>query len=450
MTMSRLLEKIRKKKARICVIGLGQVGLPTALTFCKSGFDVIGNDTNKNLLHSLSSKKIKFEETGLNESLTVCINSGRFHTNENVTYILKDSDVVIVCVPTPLTESGTPDLSALETVCRSISEYSIQGKLIIIESSVPPGTFTDFILPFLTKKNKLGKDFWAAFVPERLAPSNALKEIQSFPRVIGCEDKNSGLLAKELYVTIVNSKIFITTTKTAELSKLVENTYRDVSIAFANEVGLICEKYGVDVAELIEACNSHPRVNMLQPGPGVGGPCLPKDPHLLLNPQRNGKINSRIILESRKINDNMPYHVVNLVVDALKAQNKEITDSKVLILGVAYKANVSDTRLSPAREIISQLIKMGCQVLVSDPKTKENFGGQNAKDIPHALSCSDVLLIVTDHDEFKKLDLEIIQRTMKKIPIIVDTRRIFSRKKAEQLGIHYLSVGYNKPLKSGI
>ncbi|MGI0011763.1 MAG: nucleotide sugar dehydrogenase, partial [Nitrosopumilaceae archaeon] len=224
----------------------------------------------------------------------------------------------------------------------------------------------------------------------------------------------------------------------------VENTYRDVNVALANEISLICEKYGIDVEELIKVCNSHPRVHLLKPGPGVGGPCLPKDPYLLLSPQGIPQISSKLILESRKINDQMPSHVVNLIAESLAAQNKDPKNSSVLILGVAYKANVSDTRFSPAKQIVTELIDLGSKVHVYDPFTSETFGGEPVSDIWSIMPHVDVLSIVTDHDEFKKLDLMRIKKIMKQIPIVVDTRRIFTRKNAEEIGINYIAVGYNK------
>src|SRR5438445_10121240 len=347
MSKEALLKKIQNKEAKICVIGLGQVCLPTALTFAKSGFNVTGHDINKDLLSLLDSKRSPFEETGLEELLKSCIEGKRFHTNSKLEDSIRDSSAIIVCVATPLTNGIRPDLSFLEKACNSLSGLSLADKLVIIESSIPPGTFGGLVVPMLQKKNKLGSDFWVAFVPERLAPGQALSEIQTMPRVVGQVDEESGELAKTLYENIVKSEIFLTTAQIAEISKLVENTFRDVNVAFANEIGLICEKYGIDVAELIKVCNSHPRVKLLQPGPGVGGPCLPKDPYLLLNPQGKKQIDSKIIVDSRKINDGMPYHVVSLVLDAIKKYDKKISESTVLVLGVSYKANVSDTRFSP-------------------------------------------------------------------------------------------------------
>jgi len=445
MTSKYLSEKIHNLQAKVCVIGLGQVGLPTALTFCKAGFDTTGHDINKNLLEALASGKTPFEEPDLQLLLDSCIQKGRFHTTHELIKAVETSDIIIVCIGTPLKEKINPDLFALEKICNSLSELSLNEKLVIIESSIPPGTFEGSVLPALRKKNNVGINCWASFVPERLAPGQAFKEIRSTPRVIGCVDNESGIVAKHLYEKIVDSEIFVTQARVAEISKLVENTFRDVNVALANEIGLICEGYGIDVNELLKICNSHPRVNLHQPGPGVGGPCLPKDPYLLLNAKDLEQFEYNIILQARKINDNMPFHVVKIVKNALEELNKSIKNSTVSILGVAYKANVSDTRFSPAENIISELIKSGSEVIVFDPMTKENFGGKSVLDSWSAISNSDVLVVVTDHDEFKTLDLEKIKNTMK-TPIIVDCRRIFDRKKAESLGIHYLAVGYTKKL----
>jgi UDP-N-acetyl-D-mannosaminuronic acid dehydrogenase len=443
MSEDNLHTKIQDYKARICVVGLGQVGLPTALTFSKQGYSVLGYDINENLLLLLSQRKSPFEEEGIQELISKCIESGKFEPRENLNECVEVCDIIIVCVATPTTNDVIPNLSYLENVCKSLAELDLDGKLVIIESSIPPGTFKDFVLPIITKKSKLGTSLWAAYVPERLSPGQAITEIQKIPRIIGHEDEVSGTLAKSLYQKIVNSKIFITNSRIAELSKLVENSYRDVNIAFANEISLICEKYRIDFAELVKVCNSHPRVNLLNAGPGVGGPCLPKDPYLLLNPTGSKKIKSTIITESRKINDLMPHHVSDLVKTALQAQGKSLEKCTVIILGTAYKANVSDTRFSPSEQIIKDLKQEKCEVLVYDPFTEETIGGKKIDDFNlDIVKSSDALVVVTDHDEFKNLDLKLFH-SMKQKPIVVDTKRIFDSKKSEQLGINYISVGYN-------
>lgn len=435
-----LLESIENLRTKIGVIGLGQVGLPTALSFSDVGFDVTGHDVNQKLLEQLKQGIAPFEEDGLTELLESCIKKNKFSVESSFEKTIERCDVLIVCVPTPLTESIRPDLSALENVCKSFSKLSLKNKMIIIESSIPPGTFDELVLKSL-RQNDLGDNFWAAFVPERLAPGQALSEIRTTPRVIGCPDEDSGNIARTLYAKMITGEIYVTPVNVAEISKLVENTFRDVNVALANEVGLICERYGIDFLELQKICNSHPRVNLHKPGPGVGGPCLPKDSYLLLNPKGQTQIDSKIILYSRQINDSMPLHVVDLAKKALKRHGKDLTKSKIAVLGVAYKANVSDTRLSPAIEIIKQLQKFGSEVCVYDPKSKEDFGAKASSDINDAVKEADALIIVTDHNEFKNLNLNEIKTKMK-TPIIVDTRRIYDSKAVESLGFTYMGVGY--------
>ncbi|MGI0010217.1 MAG: nucleotide sugar dehydrogenase, partial [Nitrosopumilaceae archaeon] len=229
MSYDKLYSKISQKSSKICVIGLGQVGLPTALTFCKEGYDVIGLDVNKNLVSKLNNKESPFNEYGLDELLTICVEKGTFKATTNLTDAITIADVIIVCVATPITDEIKPDLSALENVCNSLSEFSLENKLIIIESSIPPGTFEGLVIPLLGNKSKQGVNYWAAFVPERLSPGQGLDEIQSTPRLIGYADEKSGILAKALYEKIVHSEILLVSIQVAEISKLVENTYRDVN-----------------------------------------------------------------------------------------------------------------------------------------------------------------------------------------------------------------------------
>ena len=429
---------IETKSVRIGVIGLGQVGLPTALSFCDVGFSVIGNDLNQSLLEKISKGKSPFEEPGLDNLLKFYIQSKKFTTEINFEQTINDSNIVIVCVPTPLGDGIKPDLSALENVCNSLSNLELNEKLIIIESSIPPGTMENIVVPIIKKTNK---DCMIAFVPERLSPGQAFSEIQTTPRIIGYIDKISGELTKLLYENLVTSKIFLTNAKVAEISKLVENTFRDVNVALANEISLICEKYDIDFLELQKVCNSHPRVNLLDAGPGVGGPCLPKDPFLLLNPSNSESISSEIIESARKTNDSMPNHVVEIAKSALAKVDKSLTGSKITVLGVTYKSNVSDVRLSPAKGIISKLLESSDEVIVYDPQTSERFGAQKNTNLWNSISNSDVLIIVTNHDEFKNLDLNQIKSKMN-TPIIVDTRRIFDSNKAEEIGIMYYAVGY--------
>ncbi len=434
-----LLEKINDNTAQICIIGLGQVGLPVALSFCKAKFIVRGLDVNENHVNLLKNQQIPFEEPILQEILSKYVKEDKFIPTQDKNVISK-SDVIIVCVPTPISEENKPDLSFLKNVCNTISEFELEDKLVVIESSIPPKTFESIVLPILSRNRN---NFLASYVPERLSPGQAFEEINSSSRVIGAVDEESKIVSKAIYSKIIKSEIFVTSPIVAETCKLVENTFRDVNVAFANEIAMICEKYGIDVFELLKICNSHPRVNILNPGPGVGGPCLPKDPYLLLNPQNSEQIKSDIISNARKINDSMPFHVLELIQKALKRNGKNIANATITVLGVTYKANISDTRYAPAEKIITELLKNGCKVIVNDPKTNENFNGKSENDVIVSLTRSDMILVLTDHDEFKKLDLNKIKKIMNKKPILIDTRRMFEKEIAEKVGFEYISIGCN-------
>lgn len=437
-----LLKKTQSFDSTICVVGLGQVGLPTALTFAKAGYTVYGYDIEESIILSLIKKQSPFREEGIEKLIIQTIENQKFEPNSSLDDCISKSDIIIVCVATPTTSNVQPNLSFLKNSLNSLSELDLSDKLVIIESSIPPGTFKKFVLPIITKNISLGKNFWAAYVPERLSPGQAFSEIQNTPRIIGQEDTDSGKLAKSLYQNIVNSDIFVTKSNIAELSKLVENTYRDVNIALANEISMICEKYCVDFGELVKICNSHPRVNLHMAGPGVGGPCLPKDPYLLLNSINGQTIESKIISESRKINDLMPLHVSKLVTNALENQKKSLANSKVLVLGTTYKGNVSDTRYSPSKKLIHDLQQKQCSVLVYDPLTNESFGAEKISTLNvQTLSKCDALVIISDHDEFKKIPYSLFQSMIQK-PIIVDTKRIFNAREIENLNMIYVSVGY--------
>jgi UDP-N-acetyl-D-mannosaminuronic acid dehydrogenase len=439
LNKNEICEKIEKYKAKICIIGLGQVGLPTALTFAKHGFEVIGYDNNLELIEKLNKKITPFKEKGLDDLLTSCVEKRKFIACKSINDSIEKADIIIICVPTPITKEIQPDLSALTNVISNLNEIGISDKLLIIESSIPPGTYDNIILP----KIKDAKNIWKAYVPERLSPGIGLEEIEKTPRLIGSYDKDSGDITKILYKKMVQSEIIVSTIRMVELSKLIENASRDVNIAFANEIGLIAEKYNVDVKEVIKISNSHPRVNILTPGPGVGGPCLPKDPYLLLNPQGMAPIKSRLIETSRQINDNMPNHVVELLEKALEKRSLSLSNSNILILGVTYKANISDTRLSPAQKIISILLERQCNVSVFDPHTNESFGGKLIKEIKSNIKTTDAIILLSEHDEFKELDLAEIKNKMRN-SILIDTKRMFSNKQAEKLGFEYFAIGYNK------
>jgi nucleotide sugar dehydrogenase len=317
--------------------------------------------------------------------------------------------------------------------------------LVVIESTIPPGTTVGFAKPLLEESGfRVEEDFYLAHVPERIAPGKAIHELLHEPRVVGGVGPRSTERALELYGR-VNSKLYPTDATTAEFVKLAENTYRDLNIAFANLLALMAEKLGIDVYEAIRLANTHPRVNIHMPGAGVGGPCLTKDPYMLASLYREFW-GTQLIELARKINEYMPRHTVEIVERALRDAGLSARNAKIAVLGAAYKGGVDDTRESPAKYIVRELLEKGARVVVYDPYTSESFEAERAESLEDAVRGADVVVIVTDHPEFKSLDLESIAKLMR-YRVIVDGRRVVEPHQAVKHGFKYYGIGYGKVFK---
>jgi UDP-N-acetyl-D-mannosaminuronic acid dehydrogenase len=439
-----LLKKLKNKKAYIAVIGLGRVGLPTASIFAEAGFKVIGTDVDEELIKDISFLKVNFKEPGLKELVKKVVKKGNLTVISNVPQAAAQAEIEIICVQTPLAEGNKPDLTFLEEASKAVARGLTKGKLVIIVSTVPPGT-TKRIAEILEKRSglKCGIDFGLAYCPERISPGRILREFKENARLIGGFNRESGIMAAALFKTVTNGEIIVTDYLHAEVAKLAENTFRDVNIAFANELALICEKLGVDVVEILWLANTHPRVNIHRPSCGVGGPCLTKDPFLLLHPAEKKKdAELNIIKDSRKLNDFMASHTVNLITEGLIKVGKKVKHSKIAVFGVAYKGETSDTTNSPAEKIINKLLKLEAQVMVYDPYCEKSFGGIQAANLIDAVKDADCLVIATDHKVFGNLDLQKIRRLMKENPILVDGKRIVNPVKAKKEGFVYYGIGY--------
>lgn len=439
----KLVKKIQGKSARITVVGLGRVGLPIAVVFANSGYQVVGVDNNKDIVKALSKANYSSEEPGIQELITEMVEIGRLEATTDAAKAVKSTEIIILCVQTPLNNVTDPDLSYLKKACAPVAENLSQGKLVIVESTVPPGTTRKVVAPILEKESglKCGEDFWLVHCPERIAPGRALEELTENPRIVGGCDLESAEIAAELLSNVTKGAILVTDCTTAEVAKLAENTYRDVNIAFANELALICEHIGVDVIEAIRIANTHPRVNIHSPGCGVGGPCLTKDPYLLLH--AIGKdFSSKIISSSRKVNDDMPEHAVHSLLKMLKKMGKNVKKLEVAVLGVAYKGQVDDATNSPAESVVHRLMDLGASVVVYDPYCKETFGAKKASSIISAVKGKDCVLIEADHAVFKNLNLSELKSVMHENPIIVDCKRIINVTKAKEHGFLYVGTGY--------
>lgn len=438
----KLIEKYRKRTAHIAVVGLGRVGLPTSAVFAGAGYQVIGVDVRGDVVQDVSLGTVNTNEQGLEELLQRVVGSGRLKASTESASVVKESDAVIVCVQTPIDDQRKPDLTYLKNACDEVAQGFSRGKLMVVVSTVPPRTMKDVVVKILEAKSglKCGVDFWLAYCPERITPGKMLQELTTGNRIVGTFDRDSATIAVELLRTVTSGGLSITDCGSAEVAKLAENTFRDVNIAFANELALICEDVSVDVKEVIRLANTHPRVRIHSPGCGVGGPCLIKDPYLLLS-ARVDNVKLGIVEASRKMNDSMPSHTIRLLVKALGQAGKDVKNSKVAVLGVAYKGETDDATNSPVEQIIRELKKLGARVVVYDPFSKEEFGAKRTRDLWEAVQGADCLVTATAHKAFKGLDLKKVKALMSERPVIVDGRLVFEPSEARKLGFTIYGIG---------
>ena len=410
--------------SKICVLGLGYIGLPTASILAVHGFWVVGVDVNPEVVETVNDGSPHIVEPGLETLVKAATYSGHLVAKTSP----EPSDVFVIAVPTPIEESKEPDLSAVVAASEAIFPYLRQGNLVILESTVPPSTTVDLVVPILERSGlKAGVDFQVAHAPERVLPGNIMSELVQNDRIIGGINEESAERARELYRKIVSGTIYLTDSTTAELVKLVENTFRDVNIALANELALISSKLDIDVWEVIKLANKHPRVNVLQPGPGVGGHCIPVDPWFIVD-RLPGE--AKIISLARNANDQMPHHVYNEIMELLTG----IPEPRVAVMGLAYKANVGDTRESPSHTIIDCLKESGCSVSLHDPFVMPEIS------VEETLTGADCLVLLVDHQEYEKLDPIMAAKEMRRKLIYV-ARQFVAQAAWEEAGFRVKQLG---------
>jgi len=425
--MRKLKGMISKKKARIAVIGLGYVGLPIVLEFAKKGFFVYGLDSNKKRIDSLK-KGISYITDIASSQIRDLIKTDRFipTTDER---IIEDSNIIIVCVPTPLRKRKVPNISYIIKATRSIAKHLCPGQLIILESTTYPGTTRDVMLPILEKKDlKEGKDFFLAFSPERIDPGNKKYTFRNIPKVVGGVSSIAGELTRALYSKVIDNVINVSSAESAEVVKLLENTFRIVNIGLINEFAMLCNKLKIDVWEVVEAAKTKPFGFMpFYPGPGLGGHCIPADPLYLSWKARKVGFKTKMIDLAARTNLFMPHYVVHRTEALLNQSGKEISKSKILILGATYKKDVKDLRESPALDIIELLKSKGAKIAYSDPYVPFiSINGINMKDLKITGSMIkeyDLIILVTDHKKFN------YKQIAKNAQLVLDTRNAFAKKK---------------------
>lgn len=418
---------------RICVVGLGYIGLPTAVMFALNNYEVVGVDIDEKVISDINKGEIHFEEENISKILKFVVNMNMLSAKIQP----EEADAFIIAVPTPCKDDKSCDLSYVISAVKSIIPYLKAGNIVIIESTVEPLTTDSIIKPMIEEQGfKVGSDLYLSFCPERVLPDKILHEIIYNNRIIGGCTPKCAQLAANLYRSFVKGEILITDAKTAEMAKLMENTFRDVNIAFANELVKTCNKLHINGLEVIALANKHPRVNILKPGPGVGGHCIAVDPYFVASkfPEQ-----AELILTARHINNHMPQYIVSRVKQLLVG----IESPKIAVFGAAYKGNIGDVRESPALGIINLLKEDGFTVEVYDPYVSQE--DIKLTTIEKAVENGDMILILTDHNEFKEIDYCNIVTKMR-TTLIFDTRNIIDLKKynADRITIINLGNAFDK------
>jgi len=420
-----LVAKAQNRSALIGIVGLGYVGLPLALEFARAGFKVLGFDVSKGVVDGLNQGRSHIADV-------TSTDVARFHAAGKFTATaelarLREPDVVSICVPTPLSKTKDPDVSYVLAATNAVKQTLRRGQLIVLESTTYPGTTRELMLPALEATGlKVGEDFFLAFSPERVDPGNPKWNTHNTPKVVGGITATCQRAALAVYEPAIETLVPVTSTEAAELVKILENTFRSVNIGLVNEMAIVCEKLGVDVWEVIEAAATKPFGFMkFTPGPGVGGHCIPLDPHYLAWKMRTLNYRTRFIELAGEINAEMPEYWVGRVVDRLNEQGRAARGSKVLVVGVAYKKDIDDIRESPALDVIRLLKRRGAVVGYHDPHVRQlkddDIDLASTPLTAETLSAADCVVIVTDHSD---VDYPLIARSAR---LVVDTRNALAR-----------------------
>jgi len=427
----------------IVIIGTGYVGIPVAAMFADKGFNVVGINRTKEKVDLINKGlcPIEGDEPNLPGLINKVVKNKKLVATTDYSPC-KSADAILICVETPFdSDKWEPKYDSLKSALKSVAENLSKGTLVIVESTIAPTTMETLVKPILEKTSKMvaGKDFLLGNCPERVMPGKLLYNIENLSRVCGGINEETRTKMVELYSHIVKGELYPTDCITAEVVKTAENAYRDVEIAFANEVALICEKLGINVYEVRELVNKAPFRNMHLPGAGVGGHCLPKD-SLLLSYGVKGVMTPELMILARNLNNKMPSHTAELLINELKENGIEIKGKKITVCGFAYLENSDDTRNTPSLDVIKKLKEHGAKVEIHDPFVKKYEGLEIKKDFYDSVKDSEALVFVTAHTEYRKLDHNKIKKLMK-TPIIIDGRNIFDKEDMIKKGFIYRGVG---------
>ena len=448
MENSKIIENIENKSIKIAVIGIGRIGLPTALCFAKAGFETIGVDINEKLVNMINSGDYPLkDEPEFDKIFENVIESKKFRAETNIEKVIPNCDVILLSLPTPMNNQNIPDYTALLTVGKNLNSLLSNGQIVIVESTVEPGFIENELLESIegSKKNLTsGTDFHLAVCPETANPGEIMHDFKKLPRLVGSIDEKIRPIVSELYTNVFGVELIpMPNCKTANAVKLTTNVFREINIGFINELSLLFEKLGIDTYTVIEAAKSKYNFQPHYPGPGVGGPCLPVNAYQYLNSSKKIDVNLlKIVQDARKINEFMPQHVIDLLVDAFSQNNNSLENSIVTILGISYKPNVHDVQIAPSEKIIKLLKEKNVNLKIYDPyfKSETVFGHKIENSISEAVSGSDAVLIITGHNEFDDFNFDAISDSMN-TPILVDCTGKINPQNIKSEGVIFRGIG---------
>ncbi len=449
LTVDEIRNYLKSGQVKVAVVGIGRIGLPTALSFAHSGLPTIGVDINAKLVQMINSGNCPLkDEPGFDKIFEDVIKNKKFSATTDINEAIPKSNLVILSLPTPMDKNNVPDYSALISVVKNLSKLLKPGSLIVVESTIEPGFVENELISIIENNDqrlKVGKDFSIATCPETANPGEILNDFKKLPRLVGGIDARTTDLVSEIYTHVFNVEMIkMPDCKTANAAKLTANVFRDINIAFVNELAILFENLGIDIIKVLEACGKKYNFETHYPGAGVGGPCLPVNSYQILNSARGMENNGmlRIIRAARETNESMPYHVVELLVDALNEAGKSVKDSTIALLGISYKPNVRDIQLSPAEAIIKRLDQLNAKIKIYDPyfKSTEVFSHKTEDDLVNAITNADAAIIVTAHKEFHSIEPTLFAAKLK-TPVLVDARGLIDVHAVKKAGLIFRGIG---------
>ena len=448
MNSTELTQSIQSGKLQICVIGIGRIGLPTALSFANSGLPTIGVDINPQLVSMINQGTFPLkDEPGYDIIFENVIKDKKFTVTTQIQEGVPISDVILLSLPTPMDENNIPNYSALQSVGKQLHDLLSVDSLVIVESTIEPGFIENELIPIIEGTDgrlKAGVNFGIGVCPETANPGQILNDFERLPRLVGAiNDKIATIITKIYKHVFTVDLIPMPDCKTANAVKLTTNVFRDINIAFVNELAILFEKLGIDIMKVLEAAKTKYNFQVHYPGAGVGGPCLPVNSYQMLNLAKRVDGNLfKMVKAGREINESMPEHIIDLLCQGFKESGKNIKNSEVLILGVSYKPDVKDIQITPAEQIIDKLKKLGVNIKIYDPyfKSTQVFGITTKHNLVDSLDDIDAVIIVTAHKEFHDLEPTFLFAKMR-TPIVIDSRGIIDPHIAKRAGLIFRGLG---------